>query len=162
MTTTKQTHSAGGFTFNEVMAAILVLTIAVLGTSAYRYHATMDVRKADDKTTSARTANLLCETWRGTNDPNAFDPVSQFGSELTISSLTSNGGPLVPTGWTRLGTYQIIINDVDYRALLAWRDISPGLRALSVTIVWEWNQQGMSLSKPALSKTFKIATYVTI
>lgn len=162
MTTTKQTHSAGGFTFNEVMAAILVLTVAVLGTSAYRYHAAMDVRKADDKTTSARTACLLCETWRGTADPNAFDPVSQFGSELTISSLASNEGPLVPTGWTRLGTYQIIIDDVDYRALLFWRDISPGLRALSVTIIWEWNQQGMSLSNPALSKTFKITTYVTI
>lgn len=162
MTTTKHTHSSGGFTFNEVMAAILVLTIAVLGTSAYRYHAAMDVRKADDKTTSARTACLLCETWHGTTDPNTFDPVSHFGSELTISSLASNEGPLVPTGWTRLGTYQIIIDDVDYRALLVWRDISPGLRALSVTIVWDWNQQGMSLSNPALSKTFKITTYVTI
>lgn len=162
MTTTKQTHCAGGFTFNEVMAAILVLTVAVLGTSAYRYHASVDVRTADLKTTAARTACLLCETWRGSPDPNAFDPVSHFGSDLTISSMTSYEGPLVPTGWTRLGTYQIIVDNVDYRAVLVWRDISPGLRALSVNIVWEWNQQGMSLSNPALSKTFKITTYVTI
>lgn len=161
MKTTKRSKPAGGFTFSEVMAAILVLTIAVLGTSAYRYHATVDVRKADQKTTGARTANLLCETWRGSADPNAFDPVSHFGSELTIASVALNEAPPVPTGCATLGAYKITIDDIDYPVVLFWRDISPGLRALSVIIVWEWNPQGQSLSDLVLSKSFKLTTYIT-
>jgi len=161
-TTTKRSKPAGGFTFNEVMAAILVLTIAVLGTSAYRYHASVDVRKADQKTTGARTASLLCETWRGSADPNAFDPVSHFGTELTITSVSLNDAPPAPIGCTALGGYKIIIDEVDYRAVLFYRDISAGLRALSVIIVWEWDPQTMSLSSFVSSKSFRLTTYVTI
>jgi Tfp pilus assembly protein PilV len=64
MKTTKRSKPSGGFTFTEVMGAIVVLTVAVLGTSAYRFHATVDVRKADLKTTGARIGCLLSETWR--------------------------------------------------------------------------------------------------
>jgi hypothetical protein len=162
MKTTKRSKPAGGFTFNEVMAAILVLTIAVLGTSAYRYHASVDVRKADQKTTGARTASLLCETWRGSADPNAFDPVSHFGIELTIASVSLNEAPPAPIGCTTQGAYKIIVDEVDYRAVLFYRDISPGLRALSVIIVWEWNPQGQSLTNLVLSKSFRLTTYITL
>lgn len=160
--TSKRPKQARGFTFTEVMGAILVLIVAVLGTSAYRYHATLDVRKAELKTTGARIGCLLCETWRGSSDPNAFDPVSHFGTELTIKSLTSPEGPGVPSGYTELGTYEITVNDTDYCAALFWRDISAGLRALSVTIVWEWDPQTMSSSSFILNKSFRLTTYVTI
>lgn len=162
MTTNKRPKPAGGFTFTEVMGAILVLTVAVLGTSAYRYHATLDVRTADLKTTGARTACLLCETWRGSSDPNTFDPVSHFGTDLTITSLALNEAPAVPTGCAALGAYQITIDSVDYIAVLFWRDISPGLRALSVIMVWEWDPQTMSLSSFVTSRSFRLTTYVTI
>jgi hypothetical protein len=155
MTTTKRPKPAGGFTFTEVMAAILVLTVAVLGTSAYRYHASMDVRKADLKTTGARMACLLCETWRGVSDPNTFDPVSHFGTELAIESLTITEAPASPSGNTVLGTYRIIVDGVDYRAVLFWRDVSTGLRALSVMIAWEWDTQ----TTLTLSNSFRLTTY---
>lgn len=77
--TFKHSKSAGGFTFTEIMGVILVLTVAVLGASAYRYHATLDTRKADLQTTAARVGSLLLETWRGTSNPNTFDPVAHRG-----------------------------------------------------------------------------------
>jgi len=102
MMTSKRTKQACGFTFTEVMGAILVLTVAVLGASAYRYHATLDVRKADVQTTGARIACLLCETWRGSIDPNTFDPTTHFSSELTVESVMLSEAPAAPTGHTVL------------------------------------------------------------
>jgi hypothetical protein len=160
MMTTKRDKSACGFTFTEVMGAIVVLTVAVLGTSAYRYHATLDVRKANMKTTGARIGCLLCETWHGASDPNAFDPVSHFGTELTITSLTSSAGPGTPSGHTELGTYEITVNDTDYCATLFWKDVSAGLRTLSVFIVWDWDPQVHSMSSHPISKSFRLTTYV--
>lgn len=156
----KRVKPSGGFTFTEVMAAILVMTVAVLGTSAYRYHGTLDVRKAELKTTSARVGSLLCETWRGASDPNAFDPVSQFTSNLAIATMTSFEGPATPSGHTALGTYQIIVEGDDYRATLFWRDVTLGLRALSIVIAWDWDLDGQSMGSHPLSKTFKLTTYV--
>jgi hypothetical protein len=159
MMSTKRCKAAGGFTLSEVMGAILVLTVAVLGTSAYRYHATLDVRKADLKTTGARIGCLLCETWHGVSDPNSFNPVSHFGTDLAIVSLTDPEGPGTPSGHTSLGTYKITVDGDEYRAKLFWRDVSAGLRALSVIVVWEWGQS-MGSHIP-VSKSFRLTTYVT-
>lgn len=163
--TTKRRKSSGGFTFAEVMGAILVLTIAVLGASAYRYHATLDARKADLQTTAARMASLLCETWRGTDDPNTFDPVASFGTDLAITSADVHDAPHTPTGHNTLGTYRIVANDVDYRTVLFWRDIQPGLRALSVIVTWGGNN--LRYSDGIYSnynyrdnQSFKLTTYV--
>jgi len=160
MTTTKRSKSTGGFTFTEVMGAILVLTVAVLGTSAYRYHATLDVRTAEMKTTGARIGCLLCETWGGVSDPNAFDPVSHLGTDLAITSITSSAGPGTPSNHRELGTYEITVDGDDYRATLFWKDVSAGLRALSVFIVWEWDPQVHSMSSHPISKSFRLTTYV--
>lgn len=162
MKTTKRSKPSGGFTFVEVMGAIVVLTVAVLGTSAYRYHATVDVRKADLKTTGARIGCLLSETWRGVSDSNAFDPVSHMGTDLAIQSLTSYQGPVTPTGHTELGTYGITVEEEDYQAKLFWKDVSSGLRALSIIVVWDWDRQTQSMgSNIPPSKSFRLTTYVT-
>lgn len=162
MKTTKRSKPSGGFTFTEVMGAIVVLTVAVLGTSAYRYHATVDVRKAGLKTTGARIGCLLSETWRGSADPNAFDPVSHMGTDLAIQSLASFQGPVTPSGHTDLGTYGITVDEEDYQANLFWKDVSAGLRALSVIVVWDWDRQNSSMgSQIPPSKSFRLTTYVT-
>lgn len=161
MTTTKRSKSTGGFTFTEVMGAILVLTVAVLGTSAYRYHATLDVRTAEKKTTGARIGCLLCETWGGTSDPNAFDPISHLGTDLAITSISSSEAPGTPSGHRELGTYTITVDGDDYCATLFWKDVSAGLRALSVLIVWDWDPQVHSIGSYPISKSFRLTTYVT-
>jgi prepilin-type N-terminal cleavage/methylation domain-containing protein len=161
MKTTKRSKPSGGFTFTEVMAAIVILTVAVLGTSAYRYHATVDVRKANLKTTGARVGCLLSETWRGSADPNTFDPVSHLGADLAIQSLASFQGSGTPSGYSELGTYGITVDEEDYQAKLFWKDVSAGLRALSVIIVWDWDRQNQSMgSNIPPSKSFRLTTYV--
>lgn len=162
MKTTKRSKPSGGFTFTEVMAAIFILTVAVLGTSAYRYHATVDVRKANLKTTGARIGCLLSETWRGVSDANTFDPVSHMGTNLAIQSLASFQGQGTPSGHTELGTYGITVEGEDYQAKLFWKDVSAGLRALSVFVVWDWDHQNQSMgSQIPPSKSFRLTTYVT-
>ena len=161
MTTTKRSKSTGGFTFTEVMGAILVLTVAVLGTSAYRYHSMLDVRTAEKKTTGARIGCLLCETWGGSSDPNTFDPVTHLGADLAITSLTSYESLATPTGDLELGTYRITVDDENYQATLFWKDVSAGLRALSVIIVWDWDPQVHSVASHPISKSFRLTTYVT-
>jgi len=161
MTTTKRSKSTGGFTFTEVMGAILVMTVAVLGTSAYRYHAMLDVRTAEKKTTGARIGCLLCETWGGSSDPNTFDPVTHLGTDLAITSMTSSESLGTPTGHLELGTYRITVDDENYQATLFWKDVSAGLRALSIIIVWDWDPQVHSVASHPISKSFRLTTYVT-
>lgn len=161
ITTKRWSKPASGFTFVEVMGAILVLTVAMLGASAYRYYAALDTRKANLQTTAARISNLLLETWHGSSDPNTFDPAAHFSSELTIESMALQEGPHKLTDFEVLGTYKIIVEGVDYRAALFWKDVYSGLRALTVIVVWEWDpyRHRLGPSKYA-NQSFRLTTYV--
>ncbi len=163
---------AAGLTLVEVMAAMAVLAIAALGASAFRYHAALGARKADLQTTAARTALLLCESWRGVSNPSTFDPTqlatSGPNSALAIETITIYEGHAVPADFTPLGTYGITINDVNYYAVLSWKDVSPGLRALNVIVAWDQRGSGPSSGGGNVydwgsvdaSKSFKLTTYV--
>lgn len=144
-----------GLTFIEIIIASVVLIVAVMGTSAYRYNATLDLRKAKLQTTAARTAVLLCESWCGSSDPNSFDPVTSFGSQLTIDNASDDIS--TPSGFTLHNAYRITIEGVDYYAVLSWKDISAGLRALNVVI--NWNQRGDNDAD--VDKSFKITNYIS-
>jgi len=156
--TIKRLKSTGGFTLVEVMLAIFILLVAVLGASGYRYYAALDARKADLQTTAARTASLLCKSWQGVSDPNTFDP-TQLATGDPNSALaieTGYGGPAVPADFTPLGIYRITIDGVNYNAVLSWKDISQGLRALNVIVAW--NPRGSQSELP--DKSFKLTTYI--
>jgi prepilin-type N-terminal cleavage/methylation domain-containing protein len=153
--TLKRLKSVGGFTLVEVMVTVVILLVAVIGTSGYRYYAALDAKKADRQVTAARTALLLCESWRAASDPNLFDPEEKFESQLTISP-SSNYGPDVAEGFTELGNYEIIINGISYNTTLSWRNVSSGLRALNVTVGWD--QGGSEYQYP--NKSFKLTTYI--
>lgn len=165
MMITKRSKSAGGFTFTEIMGAILVLTVAVLGSSAYRYYAALDTRKADLQTTAARVGSLLCETWRGASEPNSYDPVAYFGTELAIEEIhiSDTGGHQFPThtGSTRLGAYRIVTEGNSYNAMLSWVDVQLGLRALNAVVIWGDHQTDSNYStRPNSSNVFRLTTYV--
>jgi len=146
-----------GLTFVEILIATVVLLIAVIGTSAFRYNAALGARKADLRTAASRTALLLCEAWRGASDPNAFDPVATFGSQLVISSLGQ--GSAGPDGFTVHGSYEITNEAVEYYAVLSWKDVAAGLRALNVVVTW--NQRGYSSDDGGRpDKSFALTTYV--
>ncbi len=161
---------AAGLTLVEVMAAMAVLAIVSLGASAFRYHAALGARKADLQTTAARTALLLCESWRGASNPNTFNPtqLATTNPALAIETITIYEGHAVPADFTLLGNYRITIDAVSYYAVLSWKDVSPGLRALNVIVAWDQRGSGPSSGGGNVydwgsvdaSKSFKLTTYV--
>lgn len=150
-----------GLTLVEIMLATAVLVIAVLGASAFRYHAALDARRADLQATAARAALLLCESWRGSSDPNTFDPtllaITDPNSPLAIETVSE--GPAGPTDFTLLGTYRITLDGVNYYAVLSWKDVYTGLRALNVIVAWDQRGSGAS-GFGDVNKLFKLTTYV--
>lgn len=155
---------AAGLTLIEIMIATVILLVAVLGASAFRYTAALGARKADLQATAVRTALLLCESWRGVSDPNAFDPEEYFDGDsvLDINDLDINyteHGPYAPSGFTLLDHYEIVVDGDYYWATLSWKDVSPGLRALNVAVAWDQRGSGTDYFWDC-DKTFKLTTYV--
>jgi prepilin-type N-terminal cleavage/methylation domain-containing protein len=135
--TAKRLKSAGGFTLVEIMMTIAILSVVVIGASGYRYYAALDARKAAMQSTASRIGLLLCESWRGVNGIDTYNPAAQFASELAISENVSLYEDGYKDGtFTLLGKYEISINGTNYCAILSWKDVSTGLRALNIVVVW--------------------------
>ncbi len=157
----KRHRCAAAMTLVEVMGAILILTVAVIGASAYRYHAALDARKADERATATRIAVLLCENWRGVSGAvsgdEAFNPENYWGHGLSFNSSSESQ---VPADFTELATYTIELNGINYYTTLSWKDVATGLRALNVVVAW--NQRGTGSTAFAdADKSFRLTTYTT-
>lgn len=166
----KRSKSTSAFTIIEVMEAIVILLIAVIGASGYRYYAALDARKAAMQATAARIGLLLCESWRGVEGTETYDPAVYFGSDLAItedpifefSSDHPITGPIVTESFTPLGTYKVVVNNATYYAVLSWKDVSTEPRALNVIIAWELRGQGVTSDTDVSGlKLFKLTTYTS-
>lgn len=156
--------SPAGVTLLEIMAAIVIVSVAVLGASGYRYYSTLDVKRASMQSTAARIALLLCENWRGRSIDltTTYDPASYLGSELQLQ--VSAVGPDYPAGFTALGKYVVAVDGVQYWAALSWRDDAavPRLRVLNIVVAWAQRQTVPDAgSAVVMDKTFKLTTYVS-
>ena len=126
-----------GMSLVSIMVAVVILLIALIGTSSFRYCAAMDARRADAQTSAARIALMLCESWSGINGALTYNPIVELGSDLVITQNAT--GPTTPTGFTLLGTYKVVLRDyhgMNHYATLSWKDVQPGLRALNVVVAW--------------------------
>lgn len=136
-----------GVTLVEVMCAIVILTVAVLGSSGYRYYSTLDARKADMRIAASRIGLLLCEGWRGVKGTNTYDPTSYSGSGLAITAVGNETVSFTPGAvnyyyFTQLGNYRVVSAGNDYYAVLSWKDVDTGLRALNVVVLWSLSEKG--------------------
>jgi hypothetical protein len=157
-------RSRRGATLVSAMVAVAVILIALIGTSNFRYYSALDARKATAQTTGARIALILCESWRGIQGDQTYDPTTSLGSDLTI---TYSDGPENPDDFTLLGSYEIILDNpgnedndynITYYATLSWKDIQPGLRALNVIVVWAQRDQGVE-GFAGTDKSFSLTIY---
>ncbi len=144
-----------GVSLIEVMSAMLVLLIAVIGASSYRYYNSIDTRKANAHITAARIGYLLCESWRGLQGADYYDPIAHLGSDLAI---TAGNNPDAPQDFTLLGTYQVLLNDVHYDIILSWQDGGGGLRALNIVLFW--TLKGQVQDGDDVAESFKLTAYV--
>lgn len=148
----RKREKRSGLTLVELMIAAAVLMIALTGSMAYRYYATMDAKKADVQMTAARTGMTLLQGWLGANGLDAvpaFDPTATFpATNFTANGVkveTSIYGPAAldaSAGWTSYGLYKITTADgVVYTARLSSKPAdtvsTPNVpRALNVQIGW--------------------------
>ncbi len=144
-----------GFSLVSVMIATVIILVALIGPSNFRYYSTLDAQKAAAKITASRIGLMLCENWRGLGGVETYDPATSLDSALTITSST---GPDKPEDFTLLGSYTITLNGANYYTTLSWKDVSTGLRALNIIVVWAQREQGTSSLNDA-DKSFKLTTY---
>ncbi len=154
--TVKRLKSTGGFTLVEAMITILILSIAVIGTSGYRYHAALDAQKAAMHMTAARVTLLLTESWRGVKGDETYDPIAHLGSDLVITT----GDSTTVEGFNLLGGYTVVANGVNYYVTLSWKDVGTELRILNVVVTWIQRDQGQTGSYYA-DKSFELTTYTS-
>jgi len=159
-----------GFTLVEAMVAVAIITIGVLGSFGYKYHTTILSLKAAAQLKAAETAEMLCESWRGTKGSSTYDPTlyvsSSIISEIEIDD-TDFSHLALPTGFVPLGAYQVSLNGKNYYAVMAFKDIDTKLRALNTTIFYKPRQTSSYYSDDSLSSlldagndSFKLTTLV--
>jgi len=154
--TVRHCRNTRGVTLVEVMAAVVFMSIAVLGAMGFRYYSASNARRADVKITASRLSLLLLESWKGAGAASSYDPVAEFGSELTIS--TSDTGPAVPTGFSALGSYHIVANRANYYATLSYKAAtSTEPKTLNVCVAWLGNYQTGTVS--GTDQSIKLTTY---
>ena len=91
-------HKAGktrsGLTLIEVMLAVCVIVVGVLGAMMFRYYSALDARKADIQVGAGRVALLILEGWKGAAGKAGYDPkgVGGIGPEVLSSPDISISG----------------------------------------------------------------------
>ena len=151
-------RSRSGVSLVEVATAIIVLTISMLGTAGYRHHAAIQSKRAQAKVNATRAAQALIDTWCGLYGDQAYRPETHLSPLLTVAPYAT--GPACPAGFTELGTYEVLVDQVPYYATLSYLDTEPGYRTLSVVIGWRKNYASGTIE--ATDKTINIATCVML
>lgn len=129
---TRQLKRSKGMSLIEVMIAITVLAVVMVGSLVYRYYTALDEKEAVEQTDAARIATMLCESWRGVKGDEDYDPVDHLSPELRIISVTGTNAPDPKGGFDLLGRYKVSLEDKKYHVTLAWKDLKTGLRALRI------------------------------
>ncbi|MDD5459655.1 MAG: prepilin-type N-terminal cleavage/methylation domain-containing protein [Phycisphaerae bacterium] len=130
-------------TFIEVIIAVAIVAIAVLGTMAFRYYCNINARLADVKMTASRVGLLLLEDWKATMGSPAYDP-TRLSSDSVIWSTPSDvtkirtgtgAGELLAH---KLGDYEVETNHAVFNATLSYYDdlTDDVPLALNVHITW--------------------------
>ncbi len=144
-----------GLSLVEVMLAMVVIMFAVIGAIGFRSFCAMDAAKADEKISAARIASALIESWKGTGGDGDYDPFSQYGYELEISS--SDDGLEVPEEFTEVGMYRIVSGGEDYFATLAYKDDATDVepRILNVSVLCPHDREDNTQA----GQSAKLSTY---
>jgi len=149
-----------GVSLVGTLVAVVILLIALIGTSSFRYYAALDGRRADAQTTAARIALMLCESWGGLNGDETYNPVTHLSSDLGITAGSSTVAAK-PSDFNLLGAYTVLFDDDrgvnKYMATLSWKDLQPGLRALNVNVAWAQREQVVSDS--GVDRSFSLTMY---
>lgn len=138
-----------GVSLIEVLVAVVVLAVAVLGALSYQYHATRRTVLAKDELTATRTARLLLEDWKSNGGDENYDPTTlEMG--------------FVPTGVA--DCYRIKVNDLPMTASLGWNDVDvdkeAGVTLREIRVTLQWRQDRSTGVLEDMDPDFTMTTYV--
>ncbi len=160
--TGRTNRRALGLSLIEVMVATLVLGLAVVGTGAFRYHSSLEARRARVRLTGGRLGMLLLEGWKGVGgysgyswyaledpldydptDPNDYNPQDSDTVCLApgLAAQSEQVGTPLPAGFTELDStaspnYRIVVDGVNYYATMGYKDEDSEPRELYVCVAW--------------------------
>ena len=144
-------NNLGGFTFGEVMIAVVLTAVMALGTMSYQYYSVKDSGKAQAQISATRVGQLLLEDWKSVNGDQDYDPESlQLGFSTTLAG--------------EFGDYKITLGNQTFYVKLQFTDVDQDsqagvtLREINVTVKWriDYGQGSVSATDPVISLT----TYV--
>jgi len=145
-----------GFTLTEVMVSILLVTTIILAAIGTRYLAVKQARRGDAYGTAGKLGLMLLEAWRSSATPATYDPITTFAGQMTVS--TSGTGPPAPTGFTTLGRYRIVLDNVNYYPTLAYVNATTTQPAvLHVSVAFKHSYQAGTIATG--DNTVRLTTY---
>jgi hypothetical protein len=150
-------RKSAGLTLVEILIAMTLIILVVIGSMSFRYRAVMDAREADARITAARVGSMLLNAWVARIGSASFDPVAEFNPGIPI--LVSTSGPAVPTGFIELNKYHIICDDVNYYSTLSHKPTSSG-QAGALTITINWLNDYRVWSESAAKQSVELTTFV--
>jgi len=109
-----------GFTLIEVATSILLVTTIVLAAMCVRYLVVKQARRGDAYNTAGKLGQMLLEGWRSAGTPNTYNPITRFAGQTAIVITTATMAPPAPSGFTTLGRYQVVLDNVNYYVTLAY------------------------------------------
>ena len=147
-------------TLIEVMAAVLVVMVIVIGVMNFQFYCALDARKADVRVTAARLGQLLLEAWKTVEgDVLLYDPAADFG-EPPLDDFSVVADPGLPGLATSFRIYRIKINGTNYFVKLSYEDATAP-RTLSAAIAWsrQWSSDTLDFEPRRLVRLTKYANY---
>ena len=157
------TNNKTGFSLIEVMVAMVVIIIGVMGAMGFRYYCVLDAKKADVQVTAARIATLLLEDWKGMGGlayvPNTSLPSS---SGLTVAASTTGPVAAFPSSILNNTSYHVVCNVnassiIHYYVTLSSAATLPV--TLNVSVGWCSNYKAGTLS--ATDKANRVISFTT-
>jgi len=128
-----------GLTLIEVAISMLLASVVITAMLSVRYYTVQHAKRADVYNNAGRLALLMIEGWRGAPEPGMYTPIASFGKEFTKFE-PSGSGLLPPSGFTLLGWYHIVMNNLHYYATLSYQDATADQpAAFNVCVGWKKN-----------------------
>lgn len=164
--TDNRPNHRSGTSLIEIMVFIVVISVAVIGTSSYRYFSILDIRRSDTEITAGRIASQLCESWKGMGGGvSSYDPLIDSGLGLAIESASIALATQAPPNFTLLkngGYYKVVSDNRTYYVTMSYHtinDINGNLQTLNVIITWPAN---LSNNDVTTSKSFCLSELLII
>jgi len=127
----------------ELMVAMTVLIISLLGAVKFRYYSNLDAHKAEVQNKAVRLGSTIIGRWKIMGNYSSYDLAVDMSDILTISELES--GPAITGGFTTIGYYLIEFENVNFYVTLGnIASTSSKPETLTITVGWmidneEWD-----------------------